>query len=408
MTNSETCFGIDIDKYKIISFDIFDTLITRSVAHPFGVFYLLQRKLMQNQKLKRDFTNKFVHIRIDAERKAQRRFKKEQADFEQIYQVICDDNGYSQSDRAYLMDLEFQTELSVIRPIQEMVHFLDEVRKKNIKVIFLTDTYLNRQYIEKILNHVNLYHSGETIYSSSDMNMTKATGRLFRHVLKMEKCDHHGIIHIGNNYRIDILPAQKNGFDSYYYNVTDINRYESALAYGTSTNITSSFFQSIAGASRMARLQMPYHNNIEEKTYSYLGANVAGPILYAYVAWILTKAKEKKLKRLYFIARDGEILLEIARRIYGYFYSEVELRYIYGSRQSWHLPSVTSIGECELDWLFDLQPFLTLQAFAKRLNIDAEIVHLLFDKYSGLTVDLDQPLSENALAVLREITLSSE
>jgi hypothetical protein len=48
-----------------------------------------------------------------------------------------------------------------------------------------------------------------------------------------------------------------------------------------------------------------------------------------------------ELKRIYFISRDGEILLEIARKLLPAFWpgSTMELKYLLGSRQAWLLPS---------------------------------------------------------------------
>lgn len=68
-------------------------------------------------------------------------------------------------------------------------------------------------------------------------------------------------------------------------------------------------------------------------------SSVVAPFLVAYVAWVLSKARRLGLERLYFVARDGDVLLTIAgilaKRCGG-----PELRYLYGSRKAWLLPSI--------------------------------------------------------------------
>ncbi len=399
---------IRLDGYKIISFDIFDTLLTRRVVHPFGIFYEMQHKLLKNNAFAPKFINSFVHIRMGAEARAKKRFQKKQADFKEIYQVICDYNALTASDRDALMAMEFALELEAIQPVQAIVSLLKKARNKSKKILFTTDMYLNSEYIRQLLRRVNIYKDEDLIYTSSDLNRTKADGELFRYVLEKENCRPWEILHVGNNYAIDILPAEQNGLATLYYNQTDNTRYENALGSGgVFSGKTSYFFQRFAGASRIARLENQ-DVTIGEKVYADIGSNIAGPLLYAFVSQILVKAKENGLKRLYFIARDGQILFKIATRIKQFFSPDLELKYIYGSRQSWHLPSITAIGRRELGWLLDQQPFLTLNAFAKRVLLDGNTLQLIYHAYAGKTVPLEKPLAPKEILLLKELILSSE
>ena len=57
---------------------------------------------------------------------------------------------------------------------------------------------------------------------------------------------------------------------------------------------------------------------------------MAGPALAGYVLWVLERSFEMGLKRLYFISRDGEIMLEMAQRLLPAFWPDatMELRYL--------------------------------------------------------------------------------
>lgn len=73
---------------------------------------------------------------------------------------------------------------------------------------------------------------------------------------------------------------------------------------------------------------------------------VVAPFLISYVNWVLGEAKKKAISRLYFVARDGQILYRLSQ-VLATDSDSPELRYLYGSRRAWLLPSIT---DKELSW----------------------------------------------------------
>ena len=67
-------------------------------------------------------------------------------------------------------------------------------------------------------------------------------------------------------------------------------------------------------------------------------AQVTAPVLFLYVWHVLEQAERMGLKRLYFLARDGYIMLEIAREIARVCPVSLDLRYLYCSESSLRLP----------------------------------------------------------------------
>ena len=72
-------------------------------------------------------------------------------------------------------------------------------------------------------------------------------------------------------------------------------------------------------------------------------SGVAGPVILAAAAWTLLSAQRDNIDILYFVARDGEILLAVAQLLQQELglAAEIECRYLYGSRQAWHLPALS-------------------------------------------------------------------
>ena len=101
-----------------------------------------------------------------------------------------------------------------------------------------------------------------------------------------------------------------------------------------------------------------------------VAAWVAAPMLVSYVHWLLVDARKRGLKRLYFLSRDGQILLEIAKRLEQKLRTDIELRYLYASRQSWNraLSSASVQG-----WVWDdLPPRFEIDTVYQRLGVSRE------------------------------------
>lgn len=87
--------------------------------------------------------------------------------------------------------------------------------------------------------------------------------------------------------------------------------------------------QSMLQASKMAEILY------EDETVIYNTSSVVvGPILSAYVFWILKLSIKKGISDLYFLARDGEILKEIAEAFISKYKLPIKSHYLYVSRYS--------------------------------------------------------------------------
>lgn len=74
--------------------------------------------------------------------------------------------------------------------------------------------------------------------------------------------------------------------------------------------------------------------SIEDRV-AYEAVNlVAGPVIISYVLWLVNDAKNKGIKRLYFLARDGMIMYKIAKIYVQEMNISIDVRYLYLSRIS--------------------------------------------------------------------------
>lgn len=77
---------------------------------------------------------------------------------------------------------------------------------------------------------------------------------------------------------------------------------------------------------------MPTKFDVPFQTIGRYGEQVIAPILLAYVEWVVEQAKQRNLKRLYFLARDGHILRELAEAMSKTDALQLDCRYLYCSR----------------------------------------------------------------------------
>ena len=131
------------------------------------------------------------------------------------------------------------------------------------------------------------------------------------------------------------------------------------------------------------------------KDMRYYGKRVVGPVMLPFTEWIIEEAKKRGINRIYFLARDGYLLFEIARRICEYRKNGIECRYLYCSRQALRNPTYHLIGAEALELLTLGGYYVTRKSVLRRAPISkAELNAIL----KSLNVkEPDAPLSPREL-----------
>ena len=100
---------------KLYSFDIFDTLITRTTATPKGIFALMQKCLSEDgsySDISVNVRNNFYYLRIQNEAVARNTFISDTVKditLEQIYQCLKGTADLTDSQAERLREMEIQT-----------------------------------------------------------------------------------------------------------------------------------------------------------------------------------------------------------------------------------------------------------------------------------------------------------
>lgn len=324
---------------KRYSFDVFDTLITRKTATPHGVFAYMQKVLREDTKyadIKAYIRDNFYLLRIGAEQAARVYFGSDEVEdvtLEQIYEAMGRTHCLSAEEGSMLAALERAAELELVVGIDKNIDYLRDLYTRGKKVLLISDMYLDSATIRKMLVKVDSVFANIPLYVSSDYLKNKVTGNLFTYVMEKENINTEDWVHIGDNPHSDGQIPEKMGITIQAVNAKVLLPCEQAVLKNREDNIA---FQLAIGASANARLD----SERKSAAYTY-GTSLGGNIAFSYVYWLIQRSLEKGIKRLYFIARDGYLLKEIADRIIEQNAYDIYTSYIYGSRKVWRLPTLS-------------------------------------------------------------------
>jgi predicted HAD superfamily hydrolase len=361
--------------YRAFSFDVFDTCLVRPFASPTDLFHELARQVLTDAwgegTFGKEEIDELLHLRIEAEERAVQR-RPNTATLAEIYAHLEALNAWNISPQR-MLDIELDLELRSVRPVGAIRSQINSLRRSGYRILFLSDTYLPSATIQQMLIETGIAQPEEPVYVSAEVGLLKSTGELFDHVLKCEQLTPGEVHHTGDHAFSDYLVPRKRGISARLSTESRLGRFEQAVL--EEPYCEPWVRAQVAGASRAARVMQAH----EEKDSAWreiatIGASVVGPLLTAYVAWVLQHARRTGIERLYFVARDGRILLKVAEELASGKPDMPELRYLYGSRQAWWLPSVTSISREDLGFLFLHGQSSAPRHDLRRLNIDAEEV----------------------------------
>lgn len=320
---------------KLYSFDVFDTLITRNTATPNGIFALMQNLLKSDCCSEMDafVKNNFYQLRIGAEQVARNTYCVngiEDVTLEQIYDVLVNQGHISKAQSIFLQNLERKTEIDFCTGISENIFRVKKLLQEGKRVILISDMYLDCNTIRKMLVKANDIFADIPIYVSSDKEKkNKWSGKLFRFIQEQEHIPYREWQHMGDNEYSDYIVPMRLGIVCIKYEPEQLLEIEETYL---KNNESNSEVQLLLGCARVARIEG------KKNTAFRMGCSIGGSILYKYVCWLLKDCMQKGIKRLYFIARDGYVLKELADGLITQNEYPIVTKYIFGSRLAWRIP----------------------------------------------------------------------
>jgi FkbM family methyltransferase len=393
--------------HKLVSFDLFDTLVSRDCFLPHGVFYLTAWKARQNKLWVPDG---YPASRIECEVRARKNSSGEEISLGNVYQELCNHYGPEKAiELKALLDLEVALEISVAYPIAPIQSVFKSLGRS--KVVFTSDMYLDKEVVEAIIARATPDYTYSWLFLSSKERATKRVGTLFDRVVASTNYTPSEILHVGDHPLSDFKSPRKRGLSAWQLTWTKSSDHEAYLYDVVGRRLGSGesqrlFLELFVGAMKKARLSHLGTQPADAEGRFRLGYEIVGPILFSYVYWVLRTAASDSVRKLYFVARDGQILLQIARKIMLRMGLDLDLRYLHGSRQAWNLPGLLTVNESGLSWILQKLPHITLTIISKRLEIDDDLLQRAYREKFGEEITKSDILNDAQTANVRALLLS--
>jgi FMN phosphatase YigB (HAD superfamily) len=368
---------------RISSFDVFDTCLTRRRSHPTDIFYDVAARIL------RDFDTDaapsaiedLVALRVQAERVLRARSNHGDTTLFDIWTTLATENRWLVT--ALCMEHELAIEAEMLAPVSESRRLVDLARSRGDRIIFISDMYLPTHFVRDQLLVHGFAHETDPVYVSGDLEKTKASGDLYRHVLATESISPRQIEHIGDNRHSDFLRPLSMGIRARHVDLTVHTRAESAILHCGIDRITAS---RIAGAMRAYRLECCQQTT---NPAAHIASQFLGPFVLGVAAWALRCAQTQQQDRLYFLSRDCQLTWKVASFLSARFGS-IDCRYLFMSRQAIYLPSSDAVCPSGMPWL---------RRSFERLSLDGQLAkfELSFDEVSPFLDESKSNLERNDL-----------
>lgn len=307
-------FYNQVDKKDYVSFDVFDTLIIRPFKEPHKLFEYIEKKYkLEGYGKERMIAQNRAYIDAEGEH---------EITIDEIYNHIV-------PKFKNIKDVEIEEEKRLCKANPLIIDVYKYCLEKNKKLIAISDMYLSEDIISDILKKNNFLGFSK-IYVSSGRKETKANKGLFELVIKENRIDRRKMVHIGDNVFSDIENAKSLGIDAYTQDNPIAHMYKSAGTYKFQHfNLNDN---GLAASIYMQKIAEHFCNFENDNSYFYeLGYQMCGPLALSFLSFICEKAKENKVDKLFFVARDGYLLKELYKK-YFYKKSKIDYDYVYLTR----------------------------------------------------------------------------
>lgn len=371
---------------KIISFDVWDTLIKRK-CHPeeiklFTAKYML---LKYDDKIIDKYKDIYVILKERNIIEKQICDENKQKGFDDECRIIdvfdmLQEKIFYKKEKSIaeeLLHIEIEHEKKVIYVNKEA---LDIIKKyESYKMYCISDFYMGKESIKEILNSIDeLKDKFEDIYSSADYLLNKKSGNLYKKFEKNLGISPNEHIHVGDNVFSDIEVAKKIGIET-----IEIKKYG---------NYEFSPYRKRKFNWNLEALKIKKAISKEDRLYN-VGVELS-PLLYFFIGNLVEYGIKKNIPKIYYQTREGETFIKIHELIANDNFYEMKLpssEILEVSRVSTFAASLNEISISELLRLWSQYKKQSLMTIFKTLNIDIKKYESIIKKYD---IDENEKIDE--------------
>lgn len=370
---------------KVISFDVWDTLIKRK-CNPEEIKLFTARYLLfkYESKIREEYRDSYIILKtrncIEFEicKENEKKGKDGECRIIDVFNDLQKKIFKKEEDSIAieLLRIEIEHEKKMIYVNEKVLDILEKY--KDLKMYCISDFYMDKNSLKEILDSTILKNRFEEIYSSADFLLNKKSGNLYKKFeedLKISPNDH---IHVGDNEFSDIQVAKKMGIET-----IQMEKY-GEHDFCPNRNRKFDF--------NLDSLKIKEASKREERLYN-VGIDLA-PLLYFFVNKIVEYGMRNNRSEIYYQTREGETFIKIHEMIKKDNIYEVkipECKLLEVSRVATFGASLNEITISELLRLWSQYRCQSIKALFKTLDIDIKKYESIIKKYE---IDIDEMIWE--------------
>jgi|GEM_PF-585457 len=305
----------DVGRIKVLSTDVFDTLLLRNSVSE-------RSRIVQGERL---FSKAIAHAgwRIDADLLVEARLRAQRLAFRalnswggphgevRLIEIINRQLtvlGLPASLAAERVRIELQVEKGSLIANEQVARILLAHRRTGTRVVAITDTTLSGRDVHELIQHFHGADLIDHVYSSADCRLTKREGSLFVAVAQAENVPLCDMVHVGDDPLADLQVPSTKGVTALHAPRPAYSRYlRSANGALTET------YRFARSEMRATNLASPFSGDATS-----FGREILGPIVaqFCLMIWLyVVEAEQDHEPCLLFCARGGIGIREAFERI---------------------------------------------------------------------------------------------
>lgn len=346
-----------------VSFDLFDTLVMRTVLSSADVLDIVSARMEERHIEVKDFVNK----RLAAEKELSQGYAPKLIE---IYEKVAD--GVAGVSTRELSALEYEVEKTLLVARKDTVRLLRDARKLGKKVYITTDTYYDHEQIVEILAQNGIYEYDAVLVSCE--YKTGKTQSLFTELKK--KAGTGNIIHIGDDIVADIQSAERNDIKTFQlYSASELLDLVGGLGLADAAEQLSDRIK--LGMFIADIFNSPFQfededRKIKVKDAFSIGYLFCAPMINDFVVWFGQQVRNREIQNIWFCARDGYVI----QKLFAEYYPGMKSDYFLTSRTA----AIRAGVEAEADI-----------AYVNSMKFSGEVEDNLLKRFGLVAADLKEP-----------------
>jgi FMN phosphatase YigB (HAD superfamily) len=374
--------ALEESAFEVVSFDVFDTLLWRTVPEPVDAFSHIGGRLHALGLLAEEITaDAFARLRQRAERRARERLSARdeipEIGLHSIYDALPS-WVFAGRDVAQAIEVEVEVERDILVADVEVAAFAAFAQHKHgARLVCVSDTYFSEAHVRRLLDRQVLRDVDfELVFVSNQYRAGKGTG-IWEPVLERLGVEPARMLHIGDNENADVTAPEEYGIRTVHYaqrppDLTQVLEREGVLGQADPL-VPKPQLDAEGGDFGLTVLRskvLALGGDAADNPFWRFGAAVLGPVFSAFASWLVEQAEAEGEDTVYCVMREGEFLSRIVDGAAISMGSSVRAKRLWLSRHVCARAALAEASEAEVRRFLARRAAPTVESLLEGLGVE--------------------------------------